>query len=427
MVLSRNGVQGPPRRCSPHFPPPLTTRAGDGRTCASPRAPLSTADQSARSKVTTHPHPLRQRPSARRGQGQVPGAGSSAGSTRRRPRGTARWRRRRQGRAPPPRPGRSAHRGAGGQERERAPARDRPAQGPSEAPPENESAGAWGRGRSREPRPQTFPPHPSSTPNPALCPPHPSQGLPSSCLPLNLRSVGGSRTRICSCFAMAPEADAIGETAQSGGAPAAEVCWLGTMAATAQPSSTMGPVHGSRTPTPAAGRLLSSPLGQQLGVSQLTQPHTSRPATRTAILSTPRDYFCVPTCAPQLPGATSARPALKFGPTGRGLVRLRAPCLAAARSTVQPSCQGNGCGQGAELSSLGPMRCALQGKQAQSSVTFQLLLRNWRTRYGNASPSSKWECLIKGSSQTRSQQLPACSWRGAGPPPRAWSLCGSAR
>lgn len=47
------------------------------------------------------------------------------------------------------------------------------------------------------------------------------------CLPLNLRSVGGSRTRICSCFAMAPEADAIGETAQSGGAPAAAAaCWL---------------------------------------------------------------------------------------------------------------------------------------------------------------------------------------------------------
>lgn len=45
--------------------------------------------------------------------------------------------------------------------------------------------------------------------------------------PLNLRSVGGSRTKICSCFAMAPEADAIGETAQSGGAPAAAVCWLG--------------------------------------------------------------------------------------------------------------------------------------------------------------------------------------------------------
>lgn len=46
--------------------------------------------------------------------------------------------------------------------------------------------------------------------------------------PLNLRSEGGSRTRICSCFAMAPEADAIGDSAaQSGGAPAAAVRWRG--------------------------------------------------------------------------------------------------------------------------------------------------------------------------------------------------------
>lgn len=35
-------------------------------------------------------------------------------------------------------------------------------------------------------------------------------------LPLNLRSEGGSRTRICSCFAMAPEADAIGDSAERG-------------------------------------------------------------------------------------------------------------------------------------------------------------------------------------------------------------------
>lgn len=31
-----------------------------------------------------------------------------------------------------------------------------------------------------------------------------------------MRSEGGSRTRICSCFAMAPEADAIGDSAERG-------------------------------------------------------------------------------------------------------------------------------------------------------------------------------------------------------------------
>lgn len=148
MVLSRNRVQQTPRRCSPHLPPLLTASAGDGRTCASPSVPPSTADRSARSKVTIHPRPPKQRLSVLGGQGLVPGAGSSAGSTRRRPRGTARWRRR-QGRAPPPRPGRHAHRGlASGQERERAWAPGRATEGRSEAPRENESTGAWGRGRS---------------------------------------------------------------------------------------------------------------------------------------------------------------------------------------------------------------------------------------------------------------------------------------
>lgn len=45
--------------------------------------------------------------------------------------------------------------------------------------------------------------------------PAPLGRVPAS-LPLNLRSEGGSRTRICSCFAMAPEADAIGDSAERG-------------------------------------------------------------------------------------------------------------------------------------------------------------------------------------------------------------------
>lgn len=96
---------------------------------------------------------------------------------------------------------------------------------------------------------------------------------------------------------------------------------------------------------PLRGRLLGSPLVQQLGVSQLTQPHTSRPATRTAILRAPRDDCCVPTCAPPRTGAPSARPALKFSPTGRGLLRLRAPGLTAAGSTPS-AVKGTGVGRG---------------------------------------------------------------------------------
>lgn len=103
-------------------------------------------------------------------------------------------------------------------------------------------------------------------------------------LPLNLRSEGGSRTRICSCFAMAPEADAIGDSAERGrargGGSLAGAWGVGrtTVAARARRSSRTGP--GSRVPklraccsAAGSGGLLS---GQQLRVSQLTQPHTSR-------------------------------------------------------------------------------------------------------------------------------------------------------
>lgn len=200
----------------------------------------------------------------------MPGAGSSQSSTKRRPHGTARWRRRRQGRTAPPHQGWHAHRGASGRGREWAGLRDRQTEGRSEAPPENASAEVWGKRRSLGPRPPTFPPHP----------PHAPKSGAAFLLPLNLRSVGGSRTRICSCFAMAPEADAIRETAQSGGAPATAICWLGT--------EDYGGAGSAELYDGASARLLyrdtcravtgsvGLPLGQQLRVSQLTQPHTSR-------------------------------------------------------------------------------------------------------------------------------------------------------
>lgn len=228
MVLSRNRVQGRRTAASPlasHLPPPLTAGAGDRRTCATPKAPLPAADQSARSKVTAHPHPPRQRPTALGGQGQVPGAGSGADSTREAPPRD----RKMAAAAAAPGPGPSASpRPARAPRRERARegadrARSRRAEGRSGAQPENGKCRAVGEGTLTRGQPPTFPRPPPPTLNLAVRPSHPGQ-LPSPCLPLNLRSVGGSRTRICSCFAMAPEADAIGETAQSGGAPAAAVC-----------------------------------------------------------------------------------------------------------------------------------------------------------------------------------------------------------
>lgn len=83
--------------------------------------------------------------------------------------------------------------------------------------------------------------------------------LPAS-PPLNLRSVGGSRTRICSCFAMAPEADAIGETAESGGAPAAAGRWLRAGGGgAARPGSTRGQ---RSAPEPDAHRCVAGSEGR---------------------------------------------------------------------------------------------------------------------------------------------------------------------
>lgn len=109
-------------------------------------------------------------------------------------------------------------------------------------------------------------------------PPAPPRAAALSLLPLNLRSVGGSRTRICSCFAMAPEADAIGETAQSGGAPAAAVCWLGAGDDGGAGSAELYDGASSPLPNPRrlplCGRATGPPAGSAaLGLTTDSTPH----------------------------------------------------------------------------------------------------------------------------------------------------------
>lgn len=221
-ALSRNRVPG--RR-----------PAGDPRT--RPPQPLPAAERPA--SVTAH----HARPDAARrpGQGQAPARAE---------------RQRREAPAGPQDGGDGPGPGSPGTGADRAEPGERA--GPR-APPRAEV-------RGRGPRPGAAPRTPPVPP-----------GLPCACLPLNLRSVGGSRTRICSCFAMAPEADAIGDSAERGRARGGGLGWGRGTAAPARPSS----MKGQRTaPEPRRPPLCRGPpgrpLGQQLRVSQLTQPHTSR-------------------------------------------------------------------------------------------------------------------------------------------------------
>lgn len=184
--LSLGTKPEPPGLASPRLPPRLTAGAPRSSATPAPGPPQSEA-HALRSPPT---HTLADNARGPSGAKDELAARAPPG---RRPRGTARWRRRCRPR-PPPHSG--APRDASGLA----------GQGRSEAPPEN-GVPVWGRGCPLGPAAD----QPTTTARPT--PPHPEWALPSHCLPLNLRSVGGSRTRICSCFAMAPEADAIGETA----------------------------------------------------------------------------------------------------------------------------------------------------------------------------------------------------------------------
>lgn len=93
-------------------------------------------------------------------------------------------------------------------------------------------------------------------------------------------------------------------------------------------------------------------------------------------------------------GVPSARPALQYCLTRRELVRLRAPGFVAAGSTAQLSRERVRTGGGAKLRETDAVRTARQEGTIFGHVL--LLLRNRRTRCGNASPSSKWECLTEG-------------------------------
>lgn len=120
--------------------------------------------------------------------------------------------------------------------------------------------------------------------------------------PLNLRSEGGSRTRICSCFAMAPEADAIGDSAERGrarGGGSLAGAWGGgrtTVAAPARPSSRTGP--GSRVPE--APRLLlgrgirGPPVGS--AAPGVTTDSTLHQPPRPRALRSSAPHVTSPTC-----------------------------------------------------------------------------------------------------------------------------------
>lgn len=181
----------------------------------------------------------------------MPGAGSGAGSTSRRPRGTARWRRR-QKRAPPPLPGRGAHRNAGGRARRKGRAPGRGAGQPGAGArfrPRMEVPGR-GEGLARRGPAADIP----STPIIYSRSSPPSAAPRSSILPtFEFEVCGRVEDQDLLVLRHGPRGGRHRrDSAERGRARGGGGGWLGTMAATTQPSSTMESAHGSRTPTPAA-------------------------------------------------------------------------------------------------------------------------------------------------------------------------------
>lgn len=134
-----------------------------------------------------------------------------------------------------------------------------------------------------------------------------------------------------------------------------------------------GPAHGSRTPTPAAlSRAARPPAGSAApGLTTDSTPHQP-PRPRALRSSAPHVTACACRRARRRArpgaGASRARPAPEARPARRGLVRLRAPGLAAAPNPARLS--RDRVGTGAGLSFERPTRCALRGRRSQCSVTF---------------------------------------------------------
>lgn len=248
VVLSRSRVQGPPHRRSPPLPPPLTTGAGDGRTCAGPRARLPTAARGARSKVTAHPRPPGQRPSALRGQGQVAGRGQQHPQHQEAPP------RDRKMAAAAPGPGPSASPGSKRAPRRR---RAREAAGPGARQacpgPERGRAGGgkcWGVGEGTltgapaADIPSTPVLHSKSSPPPAA----PQSGAAFFLPTFEFEVCGRVEDQDLIVLRHGPRGGRHRRDSAERGRARGGGLLAGTMAGTAQPSSTMGPVLGSRTP-----------------------------------------------------------------------------------------------------------------------------------------------------------------------------------
>ncbi|XP_032731658.1 uncharacterized protein LOC116878370 [Lontra canadensis] len=106
---------------------------------------------------------------------------------------------------------------------------------------------------------------------------------------------------------MAPEADAIGETAQSGGAPAAAVCWLGAGNDGGAGSSELYDGASSRLPNPRrlplCGRATGPPAGSAaLG---LTTDSTSHQPPRPRALRSSAPHVTASACLRARPVAMS--------------------------------------------------------------------------------------------------------------------------
>lgn len=155
-----------------------------------------------------------------------------------------------------------------------------------------------------------------------------------------MRSEGGSRTRICSCFAMAPEADAIGDSAERGRARGG-----GSLAGAGDGGGAgsaelwdRGQAHDSRSSAPCCraagpeGRL----SGQQLRVSQTDSTPRQPPRPRALRASAPphvtgsaclraRPRGPEPSCWPRPPLGASAPAHRRLG-RRRSAVYLRRAC-----------------------------------------------------------------------------------------------------
>ncbi|KAG8519741.1 hypothetical protein J0S82_003484 [Galemys pyrenaicus] len=197
---------------------------------------------------------------------------------------------------------------------------------------------------------------------------------------------------------MAPEADAIGDSAERGRARGGGLlaedgrrCRLGRARRWGQLTAP------APRRLPLCRRVWGPPAGSAAPVSQLTQPHQP---PRPRALQSLAPHVTAPACLRARPGGRE-RLALVPPPRPAGAARACAPARSwpGLRSERSSAVKGTGVDRGRDSGSV-DVRGATDGRRTHASVTFSSDYESGSPPWRYITPS-KWECLLEGRREAR--------------------------